>query len=596
METLRKLMPKQFDSGTFPSLMKIEIASHKIAPLSFILTLFTTLVLTACGGGGGSGSNQPAPIISLSSAKAITSFALAGVIGVINETSKVITVTLPFGSNVSSLAATFASTGNSVTVGSIDQLTGATINNFSSPDIYTVTAADGTSVNYTVMVYVAPISYSVGGVVSGLNIGNAIVLQNNSSDNLTVIGNGVFTFPTQLNNSASYLTSILTLPTGQPCVITYGSGVVTATNISNINVFCGPTVLGVFSTTGAMATARSMHTATLLNNGKVLVTGGNGTAAWVGYSAELYDPASRLWSATGGMTTPRMAHTATLLPNGKILVVGGFSFTGMLGLVPSTATAEIYDLATGVWTSTTSMGSARAGHTATLLPNGTVLVAGGLSATNATSSEITYSSAEIYDPATQLWTATGVMNSARNSHTAVLLTSGKVLVSGGDSYSGSTLYGSTTPISLSDIYDPTTGVWTATGSMSVAREQHTSTLLPDNKILVTGGTGTTTLASIEKFSSGIDSWSTSGSLPTPSTALSATLIPTGKILIAGGANSTTINSNASLFDPALGVVSPTSSLLTARTAHTATLLQNGQLLIVGGTGVAGFLNSAELYW
>jgi len=121
---------------------------------------------------------------------------------------------------------------------------------------------------------------------------------------------------------------------------------------------------------------------------------------------------------TGSLATARYFHTATLLPNGKVLVAGG-----AIGYTPL-ASAELYDPATGTWTATESLHTARFFHTATLLPNGKVLVAGG-------AGNGYLASAELYDPATETWTATGSLHTARDLHTATLLPNGKVLVAGG---------------------------------------------------------------------------------------------------------------------------------------------------------------------
>ena len=185
-------------------------------------------------------------------------------------------------------------------------------------------------------------------------------------------------------------------------------------------------------TTGRMSTERAYHTATLLPSGKVLVVGGfNGSGAVS--SAELYDPASGSWSNTGNLSTAREQHTATLLPSGQVLVVGGDSCCPVLfesraagwgGGSNSLSSAELYDPASGTWTATGSLVTARFRHTATLLPSGQVLVAGG-------ADRDSLSSAELYDPASGNWTATGSLVTARTQHTATLLSSGQVLVAGG---------------------------------------------------------------------------------------------------------------------------------------------------------------------
>src|SRR5437762_2574025 len=149
---------------------------------------------------------------------------------------------------------------------------------------------------------------------------------------------------------------------------------------------------------------------------------------------------SGTWTATGSLGTAHASHTATLLPNGKVLVAGGVDYSGTLG------SAELYDRASGTWMATGSLGNARAGHTATLLPNRMVLVAGGVD-----SSGHSAASAELYDPASGTWTATGSLGTARSSHTATLLPNGKVLVVGGE---GGDTGG---PLASAELYDPASG-------------------------------------------------------------------------------------------------------------------------------------------
>jgi hypothetical protein len=189
---------------------------------------------------------------------------------------------------------------------------------------------------------------------------------------------------------------------------------------------------GTWTPTGSLATARAGYTATLLPNGKVLVAGGFDSSSTPLTSAELYDPVSGTWSATGSLNTARNYHTATLLPNGKVLVAGG-RIDSQGDVVPS-ASAELYDPASGTWTTTGSLGTARYLHTATLLPDGKVLVAGGID-----NSTVRLASAELYDPASGTWTATGSLNTARYDHTATLLPNGNVLVAGGSDSSNFSL-------------------------------------------------------------------------------------------------------------------------------------------------------------
>jgi hypothetical protein len=179
-----------------------------------------------------------------------------------------------------------------------------------------------------------------------------------------------------------------------------------------------------FVFTGSMTDGRYLHTATLLNNGMVLITGGVHLA-----SAELYNPATGTFSITGSMTTARYGHTATLLNNGMVLITGGQSSTGY------SASAELYNPATGTFTGTAGpMTTGRSFHTATLLNNGMVLITGGYSGSSF------LASAELYNPATGTFSITGSMTTGRSNHTATLLNNGMVLITGGFNLASAQLY------------------------------------------------------------------------------------------------------------------------------------------------------------
>ena len=229
---------------------------------------------------------------------------------------------------------------------------------------------------------------------------------------------------------------------------------------------------GKFSPTGSMAQARYGHTATLLQDGRVLVAGGFGSSGEFLASAELYDPATGKFSPTGAMVRPRSDHTATLLQDGQVLIVGGTENLGVQKAKAALASAELYDPRTGKFVTTGSMSTGRsAGQTATLLPDGRVLVAGG----NASYvQEEPLASAELYDPRTGTFHKTGSMAEDRDSHTATLLPDGRVLVAGGDD-------------STAELYDPEIGVFRSTGSMIVERASHSATLLVDGRVLMAGG-------------------------------------------------------------------------------------------------------------
>jgi N-acetylneuraminic acid mutarotase len=229
---------------------------------------------------------------------------------------------------------------------------------------------------------------------------------------------------------------------------------------------------GTWTGTGNLNRVHDGHTATLLTNGKVLVVSGDEN----GNSAELYDPNTGTWSNTGNLNTARDSHTATLLQNGKVLVAGGASVSGNDAL----NSAELYDPDTGTWSNTGSLNTARELHTATLLSNGKVLVASGF--VNFSTGQVT-NSAELYDPATGIWTVTGNLNQGSAYHTATLLTGGKVLVAGGFFVDG--LPNIT---NRAELYDPVTGTWSNTVTLNMHRRFHTATLLLNGKVLAAGGT------------------------------------------------------------------------------------------------------------
>ncbi len=252
--------------------------------------------------------------------------------------------------------------------------------------------------------------------------------------------------------------------------------------------------------TGNLNTGRGDHTVTLLSDGHVLVAGGYASIGPVlTNSAELYDPDTGTWSATGNLNTARYFHTATLLPNGKVLVAGGFK-SGFNGNFLNSA--ELYDPDTGTWSTTGNLNTGRTAHTATLLANGKVLVAGGYNGFFPLGSTA-LNSAELYDPDTGTWSTTGNLNTGRTAHTATLLANGKVLVAGGfDVAVGG--YDGFDDLNSAELYDPDTGTWSSSGNLNTGRTAHTATLLANGKVLVAGGgDGLSALNSAELFDVGL---------------------------------------------------------------------------------------------
>jgi N-acetylneuraminic acid mutarotase len=276
-----------------------------------------------------------------------------------------------------------------------------------------------------------------------------------------------------------------------------------------------------WSATDVMTQARWGHTATLLADGKVLVAGSFVHGGDPLASAELYDPASGRWAAAERMHHGRGGHTATLLADGRVLVVGGAGEETELEGGPRSATAEVFDPQTGQWTVSASMSNARNGFTATLLPDGSVLVAGG---------DRGFAAAELFEPTTGKWAATGSMVEGRFGHTATLLVDGTVLVTGGCACSD--LRGA---LESAERYDPATGVWTAAGTMSTGRIFHTATLLANGTVLVVNdGLSGDRPGSAEVYDPVSDRWVPTASPARSRSGYSATRLSDGKVLVAGG--------------------------------------------------------------
>jgi len=243
----------------------------------------------------------------------------------------------------------------------------------------------------------------------------------------------------------------------------------------------GSSGTGLWTQAASLATGREEHTATLLRNGKVLIAGGTDGRGKVLASAELYDPVRDRWTPAGSMGETRIGHTATLLPSGKVLVVGGLV---MPFPAPSLASTELYDPATNAWSIGAPMIESRTRHTATLLPDGRVLVVGGLNVTLHDGGLFPSQprGAEIYDPTANRWSTTAPIGFRRLGQTATLLPDGRVLVAGGQDDSGRFL-------KSTEIYDALQDRWISAAPMATARFGHVATLMPDGDVLVAGGLG-----------------------------------------------------------------------------------------------------------
>jgi hypothetical protein len=322
---------------------------------------------------------------------------------------------------------------------------------------------------------------------------------------------------------------------------------------------------GKFSPTGSLAMGRMDHTATLLLDGRVLIAGGlgalaTGTLGAEAYdprtgkfsspapnnmppvfgtttlaSAELYDPATGRFSPTGSMADTRYDDTATLLEDGRVLIAGGY-YDGPTGsATPGRASAELYDPRTGEFSPTGALTTPRAGNTATLLPDGRVLIAGGIGA-------------DLYDPKTGSFSSTGSTVSRRYFHTATMLLDGRVLLAGGQ--------GDGPALTSTELYDPETGRFTPTGSMALDRAHSTAALLPDGRVLIAGGGSSVSgnTATAELYDPATGAFRSAGSMSVARSWHTATSLRDGRVLIAGGqdyidSSTWSLSGGADLYQP-----------------------------------------------
>jgi hypothetical protein len=348
-----------------------------------------------------------------------------------------------------------------------------------------------------------------------------------------------------------------------------------------------------WSFTGSMQQGRVYVSATLLTNGQVLVVGGYHRGVGGIAAAELYNPATGTFSSTGSLNTGRYGHSATLLNNGKVLIAGGQNSTS--GVLAST---ELYDPASGTFSVTGSM-SCACGREATLLTNGMVLFSGGFNGSNAVSS------AELYDPTSGTFVPTGSLKVARAGPSSTLLADGKVLIAGGVYYTGVPPYNLVAHyLASAELYNPATGTFTLTGSLHTARSGQSATVLGNGNVLLAAGENDNTqnfgyLSSAELYNPATGKFTVTGSLNTARFLHRAHLLASGKVLIVAGNHFGSLASTE-LYDPMSGTFSNTASLNTPRQGHDSALLTNQQVLAVGGYesqlgNYRGYLTSAELF-
>jgi WD40 repeat protein len=342
-----------------------------------------------------------------------------------------------------------------------------------------------------------------------------------------------------------------------------------------------------------MAQARAEHTATLLTNGRVLIAGGWGGPAMSLDTAELFDPVTSAFTTVGdSLVEARRFHTATLLPNGSVLIAGGIVSGPSFA---STANAETYDPASGLFAPAGSMSDARAGHIAEILPGGKILIAGGNDGLGATLRLIP--SVDVYDWSTNSFSYTGQLAEARVDHSAARLANGDILITGGTTPGPPVINGTDS----FEIYHP--GLppkFLRSGSLDEGRNYHAVEALLDGDVLVVGGSqdAISAIASIERYDVALGTFATVETMTTPRMYPTATRLNDGTVLIAGGLEGVggNILNTALIYDPNGNTLTPTSGPMQAsRYSHTATLLQDGRVLLVGGRGNTGVLFSTEIY-
>ena len=580
-----------------------------------LLTLISSMyLLNACGGGassGGGGGNLVATHFSLTAPATATggstfSFTVTaldaannlatGYAGTVTFTSTDGHALLPGTSTLvdgtGTFTATLESAGNQ-TIAATD-LSRSTITGVTN-SITVATVAARLAVTVPLPAKIA--AYFNFTVTAGTPLSFTVTALD-SADNPVPVYTGTVSFTSTDGQAALPANSTLTNGTGtfSATLKTAGNQTIAATDTATVSITGTSISIHVvapasgFTPTGSMLNARESHTATLLNDGRVLVVGGANITAvktlgpilgcpsfFFCYvfsplaSAEIYDPTTAAFTSTGAMSATRVFHTTTLLSDGKVLIAGGDDRSAT---APTTtfATAEIFDPSTGVFTLTGNMVNARSGHTATLLTNGKVLLAGG----NGGNGDFPLA-AELFDPATGEFTATGDMTEERVLHTATLLSDGRVLLAGGNSAGASS--------ATAELFDPTTGTFSLAGNMVYARSGHTATLLTDGKVLLAGGdsgNGNLPLAA-ELFDPTTGTFATTGSTGTVRAGQTATLLANGKVLVTGGIDANkNILSTAEMYDPASGTFTAAGNMEIERLAHAAILLLNGKVLITGG--------------
>ena len=332
-----------------------------------------------------------------------------------------------------------------------------------------------------------------------------------------------------------------------------------------------------------MLNGRSHHGMSMLMDGRVLHSGGedgDGTMA----KSEIYDPATDLYTVTNPMTVSRAGHSSTLLNNGKVLIAGGGRKAPLTRIIFMNS-AELFDPSNGTYTDIANMNHYRSGHTATLLANGNVLLAGGSDANGS------LAAAEIYNPVSNTFTVVGNMQLARQGHAAILLNDGTVMITGGYSTPGNYL-------ASSEIFNPATNSFSSGPAMTAARAYHSMSSLAAGKLLVAGGYNSNSISTAEVYHPVSKIFYSVGSMNTPRRDHVAVTMRDGRVLIAGGYNAATASklNSIELFNPLQEQfeVLPITMIMPRDDAR-GVLLQSGNILISGGSTNSGYQNHSEQF-
>ncbi len=346
---------------------------------------------------------------------------------------------------------------------------------------------------------------------------------------------------------------------------------------------------GRFVPAGSLSVARVAHTATLLADGRVLVTGGRTTDGLTTLATvELFDPRSKTWKVAAPMSTARSHHTATLLADGRVLVTGGTSADPDPTQARFIAldTAEVFDPVKNAWKPVAPLHDARNGHTATLLDDGTVLVIGG-----AREQRVHLASVERYDVKANTWTVLAPLTVPRFMHVALKLSDGSVVVMGGR---GAGKVGSLDSV---ERFDPKAGTWNVAPAMTEPRQRTGAVQLGDGVVVLGGQTASSSTNLAETWSPGAEAWKPlENHLSMALASHSATLLGTSDLLVIGGEPPNAVDTTrAQRWSHATKQWCLAGELRFPRKAHTATALKDGRVLVVGGTSSGVPEVSAELW-